>query len=315
MSRSIIFLFPGQGSQHVRMGLELYRDLPACRAVFEAADDVLGRPLSRLIFEGRAAELDQTDNCQPAISVVNAACFEAVRERGLRAVALAGHSLGEYAACYAAGVFDLAQLMRLTQARGSLMAKSAKARPGAMSAVIGLSSGQIEPVVAEAASEGVLCVANFNSDDQIVLSGETKALARAGELALKAGAKRVVPLRVTGAWHSPLMADNKPEFEAILSSESFADACCALYPNVTAEATTSADEIRRSLAAQYDSSVQWAATIRNMIRDYPEATFVEVGPGRALTGLVLTIDRTRTIYQVDSPRGLDVLVRKLGSVG
>jgi len=309
--RPIIFLFPGQGSQHVRMGLELYRELPACRAVFEAADDVLGRPLSRLIFEGRAAELDQTDNCQPAISVVNAACFEAVCGRGFNPIAVAGHSLGEYAACYGAGVFGLSQLMRLTQARGSLMGKSAKAHPGTMSAVIGLSRTQIEQVVAEAASEGVLCVANFNSDDQIVLSGETNALARAGELALKAGAKRVVSLRVTGAWHSPLMADNKREFEAVLLTESFADARCDLYPNVKAERTRSAEEIRRLLARQYDSSVLWAATIRNMIRDYPEAIFVEVGPGRALTGLVLTIDRTRTIYQVDSPRGLDVLVRKL----
>jgi [acyl-carrier-protein] S-malonyltransferase len=180
-----------------------------------------------------------------------------------------------------------------------------------MSAAIGLTPVQIEQVVAEAASEGVLCIANFNSDDQIVLSGETKALARAGELALKAGAKRVVPLRVTGAWHSPLMADNKPEFEALLSSERFADARCDLYPNVTAGRTRSADEIRRLLARQYDSSVRWAATIRNMIRDHPEAIFVELGPGRAITGLVLGIDRTRTIYQVDSPRGLDVLVRKL----
>lgn len=315
MERPIIFLFPGQGSQYVRMGLELYRDLPACRAVFDAADDLLGRPLSRLIFEGRAAELDQTDNCQPAISVVNAACFEAVRERGLRPAAVAGHSLGEYAACYAAGVFDLSQLMELTQARGSLMAKSAKARPGAMSAVIGLTHSQMDAVVAEASSEGVLCVANFNSDDQIVLSGEAKALARAGDLALKAGAKRVVPLRVTGAWHSPLMADNKPEFEAILSSKSFRDACCDLYPNVTAEPTRSGETIRRLLALQYDSSVHWAASIKNMIRDYPEAIFVEVGPGRALTGLVLSIDRSRTIYQVDSPRTLDALEKRFGSVG
>lgn len=280
--------------------------------MFDAADDALKRPLSRLIFEGRAADLDQTDNCQPAISVVNAACFEAARERGFHPVAVAGHSLGEYAACYAAGVVDLSQLMRLTQARGSLMAKSAKAHPGGMSAVIGLTRTQIEQVVAEAASEGVLCVANFNSDDQIVLSGETKALARAGELALKTGAKRVVPLRVTGAWHSPLMADNKPEFEAILTTESFADAHCDLYPNVTAGPTRSGETIRRLLAAQYDSSVHWEATIKNMIRDYPEGVFVEVGPGRALTGLVLTIDRTREIYQVDSPRTLDALGRKLG---
>jgi [acyl-carrier-protein] S-malonyltransferase len=311
MQRPIVFLFPGQGSQYARMGLELYRELPTCRAVFESADDMLGRPLSRLIFEGRAAELDKTDNCQPAISVVNAACVEAVRGRGFQPVAVAGHSLGEYAACYAAGVFDLSQLMRLTQARGSLMAKSAKARPGRMSAVIGLPPTQIEQVVAEASAEGVLCVANFNSDDQIVLSGETKALARAGELALRAGAKRTVPLRVTGAWHSPLMADNKPEFEALLLSESFADARCDLYPNVTAEPTRSGETIRRLLAAQYDSSVHWAPTIRNMIRDYPEAIFVEVGPGRALTGLLLSMDRTRTIYQVDSPRGLDLLVRKV----
>jgi [acyl-carrier-protein] S-malonyltransferase len=180
-----------------------------------------------------------------------------------------------------------------------------------MSAVIGLTQAQTEAVVAEASSEGVLCIANFNSDDQIVLSGEMKALARSGELAINAGAKRVVPLRVTGAWHSPLMADNKPEFEALLSLERFADACCDLYPNVTAEPTRSGEEIRRLLAAQYDSSVQWAATIRHMIRDHPEAIFAEVGPGRALTGLVLTIDRTRAMYQVDSPRGLDALVRKL----
>jgi [acyl-carrier-protein] S-malonyltransferase len=303
-----VFLFPGQGSQTHRMGFELYRDLPECRRVFDQAGD----EIKSRIFEGRAADLQKTEHLQPAISVVNAACLAALVERGVRADAVAGHSLGEYSAAYAAGVLELEDLIAITTKRGALMAAAAATSPGSMLAVSGLSDAQCAEVVEKSASAGIICIANFNSPDQVVLSGEHGAISRAGELASAMGARKVSLLPVSGAWHSPLMTANRHLFEIELQALRFRDAEIDLYSNVTAEPTRDGATIRELLVRQYDSSVRWSDTIRNMIRDYPDAEFVEVGPGRVLTGLLLAIDRSRVVHRVDSPSSLNSFLRKAG---
>jgi len=305
-----IFLFPGQGSQTYRMGLELYRELPECRRVFDEA----GSEIKSRIFEGRAQDLQKTEHLQPAISVVNAACLAALRERGVQADAVAGHSLGEYSAAYAAGMLGLADLVALTTIRGSLMAAAAATRPGGMLAVTGLTDAQCGGVVVEAASAGVICIANFNSPDQVVFSGERSALQRVAELASTMGARKVSELPVSGAWHSPMMSANRHQFETELQAFRFRDAEMDLYSNVTAEPTRNGATIRELLVRQYDSSVLWLQTMRNMIRDYPHAEFVEVGPGRVLTGLLLSIDRSRVVHRVDSPSSLNSFLRKAGKL-
>ncbi len=303
-----IFLFPGQGSQTHRMGWELYRDLPECRRIFDRA----GSTITERIFAGSAKSLEATENLQPAVSVVNAACLEALRERGFQAAAVAGHSLGECSAAYAAGVFEFADLLKITETRGRLMAAAASVSPGGMTAVSGLSSAQLQEIVDEAA--GVLTVANVNSDDQVVLSGELAALERAESSASRAGARTVKRLPVSGAWHSPLMSSSRPLFEEALQAFSFQDAQVDLYANVTAEPTRSGVSIRENLVRQFDSQVLWVQTMRNMIRDYPDAEFVEVGPGRVLTGLLLGIDRRRTIHSVNSPQSLATFIRRAGGL-
>jgi [acyl-carrier-protein] S-malonyltransferase len=303
-----IFLFPGQGSQTHRMGLELYRELPESRRVFDQAGD----EIKSRIFEGRALDLQKTEHLQPAISVVNAACLAALVERGVRADAVAGHSLGEYSAAYAAGVLDLEELIAITTKRGALMAAAADTRPGSMLAVSGLSDAQCAEVVEKSASAGVICIANYNSPDQVVLSGEQAAISRAGEVSSAMRARKVSLLPVSGAWHSPLMSANRHLFEIELQALRFRDAEMDLYSNVTAEPTRDGVTIRALLVRQYDSSVLWRQTMLNLIRDYPDAEFVEVGPGRVLTGLLLSIDRTRVVHRVDSPSSLNTLLRKAG---
>jgi [acyl-carrier-protein] S-malonyltransferase len=306
-----VFLFPGQGSQTHRMGWELYRDLPECRRIFDQA----GPGIIERIFAGSAKALEATENLQPAISVVNAACLEALRERGFEAAAVAGHSLGECSAAYSAGVIEFADLLQITESRGRLMAAAASANPGGMTAVAGLNQDQLQGIVNEASVAGVVTIANINSDDQVVLSGELAALERAESRASRAGARTVKRLAVSGAWHSPLMSSSRALFEEALNSFTFRDAQVDLYGNVTAEPTRLGVSIRQGLVLQFDSRVLWTQTMRNMIRDYPDAEFVEVGPGRVLTGLLLGIDRRRTIHAVNSPQSLATFIRRAGGHG
>lgn len=244
---------------------------PVAGAFFEEADDVLKRPITRLLLEGRMEEIKPTENLQPAISLVNAACLEAVRERGYQPQAVAGHSLGEFTAVYAAGVFDFADLARLTQARGRLMARSAASTPGTMLAIGGLAEEQVHHVVGQASTDGVICIANLNADDQVVLSGEIRAIEKAADLARAAGAQSLTQLKVSGAWHSPLMSGTRSAFQHELDSTVFRDATVAVYSSATAEPTQSGVVVRDLLLRQYDSSVRWSATIKNLIRDYPDA--------------------------------------------
>jgi [acyl-carrier-protein] S-malonyltransferase len=301
-----IFLFPGQGSQTPRMGWELYRELPECRSIFDQGDPAIVEQL----LDPRSQGNVNTEFLQPAISLVNVACLEALRTHGLHPVAVAGHSLGEYSAAYAAGVLSLSSLLRITAKRGELMASSAARNPGGMLAVAGLSSEQLSRILEEASTAGPLCIANRNSDEQVVLSGAKDSIARAAELASHEGARKITQLSVSGAWHSPLMSNTRPEFERELNSIALQDAQVNLYCNVTGEPTRSAEVIRRNLVLQYDATVLWSQTMHNIIEDWPDAEFVEVGPGRVLMGLLLNIDRHRKCHHVDSPSSLAAFLRK-----
>lgn len=307
--RSFVFLFPGQGSQYPRMGRELQRSFVAAREVFELADRVLGRELQALIFTGPERELSRTENLQPALSVVNAACLAVLRAHGFEPVAAAGLSLGEYAALYAAGVFELPEFLRIVQRRGELMAEAAAARPGGMVAIHGLREDAVQRIVEQAAEAGTLSVANINIPDQVVVSGEQQALGRVRELALAAGAKRLSSLNVTGAWHSPLMAPAREGLVRFLAGIEFRDARFDVYTNVAARAERSGARLRELLCEQLCAPVRWSEAMDRMAADHPDAVFVEVGPGRVLKGLVLATHPRRKVYSVEDPRSLEAFLK------
>jgi [acyl-carrier-protein] S-malonyltransferase len=295
----VAWVFPGQGSQVVGMGRDLYTGSSAARAVFDQADATLDFPLSRLCFEGPAEQLTATENAQPAILAVSAALLATAaeslgpREAGagrtehalLRPLLVAGHSLGEYSALLAAGVLDLTTALRLVRRRGELMAQ---ADEGAMAAVIGLEAAQLEQVVAEAAEGQELVIANYNAPGQLVISGAAAAVERAGGLARKLGAKRVLPLNVSAAFHSPLMAPAARALSAMIAEAELHDAAMPVVGNVDARPLHTASDIRQELRAQMTAPVRWIETIRFMAEQGVD-TFVEIGPGSVLSGLIKRI--------------------------
>ncbi len=287
------FLFPGQGSQYVGMGADLYEQFPEARAVFDEAEALFDVSLKDLMFgtggdpEVEKAALTQTDITQPALYVHSLAAFAVLQSKGQSPDMTAGHSLGEYSALAAAGAFSFEQGFRLVQLRGQLMARAGDERPGAMSAVLNLDADVLERICQEAtdAGEGVVQCANFNSPGQIVISGDHDAVARAGETASEAGAKRVLPLPVSGAFHSPLMAYAVDGLGEALEAATITAPRCPVYLNVTAQPTTDPDEIRRRLLDQLTAPVRWAQTLEAMHADGADR-FVEVGAGKVLSGLV-----------------------------
>ena len=289
----IAFLFPGQGSQYVGMGADLYDRFPEAAALIDEADRHLDVPLKARMFgdggdaEAERAALTQTDVTQPALYVHSLAAFAVLETRGLAPDMTAGHSLGEYSALAAAGALDFLDGLRLVRLRGQLMARAGDERPGTMAAVLGLDADALERVCEEITDtgEGVVQCANFNAPGQIVISGDTDAVARAGEAAKAAGAKRVVPLPVGGAFHSPLMAYARDGLADALEAAPIRTPRCPVYLNVTARPTTDPDEIRRRLLEQLTAPVRWAQTLEAMRADGAER-FVEVGAGNVLAGLV-----------------------------
>ena len=283
----ILLLFPGQGSQKPGMAKDLAAAFPGARDVWERADDAVRAPLSRLAFEGPADELMLTVNAQPALLAHGAAVWAVVGERLSSLVrGAAGHSLGEFTAYHAVGALPLEDAVRLVRRRGELMLEAGTARPGAMAAVLGQLQRPIEDVCGEASAAGAVVAANYNTAEQVVISGEVAGVERAMELAKGAGAKRVTRLSVSGAFHSPLMAPAAGGLDLALGAARWSDPSYPVYSNVTAERVANAAVARELLLKQLTSPVRWVQVIEAMAREHPGAMFVEMGPGSVLTGLM-----------------------------
>jgi [acyl-carrier-protein] S-malonyltransferase len=287
----VVLLFPGQGSQKPGMGHDVASAHATARTVFDDVDAAIGAPISRLCFEGPADDLTLTHNAQPALFAHGAAVWAATRERIGRSVrAAAGHSLGEFTAYAAAGSFTTRAGARLVRRRGELMLRSGEERPGAMAAILGDTGEPLETICQRASSEaGLVVPANYNSPGQVVISGEIAGVERAMEMAKAAGAKRAVRLNVSGAFHSPLMAPAAPGLSAALDDASIVDPSLPVYANVTAEPVGGADVAKALLREQLTSPVQWTRLIQRLAADFPNALYVEMGPGSVLTGLVRKI--------------------------
>lgn len=294
------------------MGRDLAAQFPAAREAFAEADDLLGFALSKLAWEGPEAELTQTHNAQPAILVHSIAVYRVVAEHIGDVAVAAGHSLGEFSAYVAAGTLSFADAVRTVRHRGELMLRSGHERPGTMAAILGLDDEAAERVCRDATADSGECVpANYNSPGQIVISGDVHAVGRAIELAKAAGAKRALPLSVSGAFHSPLMAPAVAGLEAQLSTVAINTPKFPVVSNVTAQPVTDAVSARRLLLEQLTSPVRWTACVRTM-REMGADTFIELGPGNVLTGLLKRIDRDAsgraigTLQDVQSTVSADV---------
>lgn len=291
-----VVLCPGQGAQRVGMGKDLAERFPEARDTFAAIDDALGVPLSRIMWEGPEDELTLTHNAQPAILAHTAAVYAVIRGRLADLRAALGHSLGEYSAYVVAGSLTPAEAAVLVRRRGELMYQAGLERPGAMAAVMGLDVSQVEAACAEAAGDGIAVPANLNAPDQVVISGDPAAVARAGEQCKAAGAKRVIPLKVSGAFHSPLMAPAVPGLEQALAAVTFGDPQIPVVANATARPVRTGDEARRQLAAQLTAPVRWVEDMRQAAALAGGGGFLELGPGRVLSGLLKRIVPDATVH-------------------
>jgi len=288
---SVAYIFPGQGSQAPGMGRELAEAYAAAREVFEEADDALGFALSRLCFEGPAEELQLTENTQPAILATSIAALRAAEGEGLpRPDFVAGHSLGEYSALVAAEVLDFSDALTLVRERGRLMKQTGEERPGGMAAVVGLDRPTLDAICAEAGAHGLIVVANTNTADQMVISGELPALDRAVGLAREQGARAVVPLRITIASHSPLMQQAALQLANVLAAIELKDPVTPMMASIQGRILTTADDIRQHMVTQLELPVEWTHSVREMIESGVD-TFVEIGPGQVLSRLIRKISR------------------------
>jgi [acyl-carrier-protein] S-malonyltransferase len=285
-----VVLCPGQGAQKVGMGRDLAERFPEARATFERIDAALGVALSRLMWNGPEEELTLTHNAQPAILAHSAAVLAVVRERLGDVVAGAGHSLGEYSAWVAAGALAAEDAARLVRTRGELMLEAGTKRPGTMAAVLGLATADVEAACAEASrGDEVVVAANLNAPDQTVISGDPAAVTRGGEGCKARGARRVLPLKVSGAFHSPLMHDAVAGLSRALTAAEFRAGCFPVFANATAEAVQQPDAARRLLAEQLTAPVRWVACMQAIAAAHPGARYLEVGPGAVLGGLLKRI--------------------------
>jgi [acyl-carrier-protein] S-malonyltransferase len=299
MKRAI--LFPGQGSQFVGMGRDLFAAIPECKALFDKANDVLGYDIASICFDGPEDELKKSHNTQPAIFTVSAAAFEALKlKKPMEFDYAAGHSLGEWGALYAAGVISFEDALRALKARGEYIQAACDANPGGMLAVIGLDGEPLEKIAAEVG----VTLANINSPGQTVLSGTAAAIEKAATACKEAGAKRALPLPVAGAFHSPLMQPAAEKMAALLAEIDFAEPTLPVLSNVTGAPHVDSEAIRANMVAQITGSVRWVECMQYLVaQGVTEA--VECGPGKVLAGLMKRIDRSVSITNIGTFSDLD----------
>ncbi len=299
----VAYVFPGQGSQMVGMGHDLYDTFRSAKAIIDEADEVLKLSLSTLFFEGPEEELRQTINAQPALLTVSFACLKAMEEvagdRLPKPVFLAGHSLGEYTALAAGGVIDFATAVYLARERGRLMHEAGTKKPGGMVAVLGMDEAALLEVCRETGTQ----IANYNSPGQLVISGAADNVAKAAELAKARGASRAVPLQVSGAFHSPLMKPAEEALSKIIGGMAFRDASVPIIGNTTALPMTNGVDIKAELTNQLCNGVQWQRSVEHMV-DHGATVFVEIGPGKVLTGLIRRINKAAVTFNIGDVPGV-----------
>ncbi len=306
----LAFIFPGQGSQRVGMGVEFARSYPVADAIFQEADAVLGRALRQLCFEGPEVDLKQTENTQLAILVCSVATLRVLETFGIAPSAVAGHSLGEYSALVAAGVLDFSDALRLVQARASYMAEAGETRQGTMAAILGMETEQLQQFCDTV--DGIVNIANYNCPGQLVISGEVVAVNRVVSLAkAEIGERRCRLLPVSGAFHSPLMAPAQQKFGAVLGSVTLHPPKLDIAMNVTGRFATDVDDIRQLLFQQITKSVQWERTLQT-IAESGITDFVEVGPGKVLSGLVRRTLPDSRAMNVEDVKTLSVVTDEYG---
>jgi [acyl-carrier-protein] S-malonyltransferase len=313
MPEKIAFLFPGQGSQYIGMGQDLMNQFPEAKEIFDRVDDICQKPISKFCFEGPMDELTLTINLQPAITAINLASLTALKESGIRPHVSAGHSLGEYAALAAAGVISTYDALLLTKKRGELMHRESLGNPGGMAAIVGLDIEDVEKIVHQAQEKGVVAVANHNTAEQIVITGEREPVAYAVELVKEKGA-RAIPLQVSGAWHCPLMEKAVDDFRQFMEDVPFSTPETGVLFNATAENETNPEQIKDIMAQQLVSPVKWYDINMKMI-EYGVDTFVEVGPKKVLSGLIkknIPRESQAKIFNVGDVKTLKVFLEAVG---
>jgi [acyl-carrier-protein] S-malonyltransferase len=309
----IAFVFPGQGAQKVGMGKALADAFPICRQTFAEADEALGESLSRLCFEGPESQLLLTENTQPAILAVSVAAARLVASHGVTAAFAAGHSLGEYSAHVAAGTLSFADALRTVRRRGQFMQEAVPVGEGAMSAILGADADLVAQACADARAElpgRVVSPANLNAPEQVVIAGHANAVARAGELARAAGAKRVIPLAVSAPFHCALMKPAEDRLAPLLRALPSQNPRVPVVANVDAEPKTKAADAVEALIRQVSLPVRWEDVVKRLVAEGAR-TFVELGPGSVLAGLVKKIDRSVTVASVEDVTGAEELSRSL----
>lgn len=308
MTKKVAFIFPGQGAQSVGMGKDLYENFEAAKKVFDTANEILGKDIKTLCFEGPEEDLKQTVNTQPCIVTMSIAALEAFKSQlNITPNFTAGHSLGEYCAMYASGVMDLETTLKAIQKRADLMGAT---KGGAMAAILNAPAGSIEEALKKASSVGYVDVANYNSPAQIVITGDETAVAKVGELATAAGAKRVVPLAVSGAFHSKFMEESGHKFAEFVSELDLDNTAIPVVTNVDASETIAAADFKDKMPRQIYSSVHWTQTIENMISNGVD-TFIEIGPGKVLAGLNKKINPEVKTFNIYDKASLEAAVEAL----